>query len=249
MRITRSKGILLVALVSALALMIGQGALATHGNPPVAPHETVPTPVPVGVPVRATCTVDGRVNINPGVSPTPGHNHYVFTATTIDCTDSDPQDNSTDRWNGLYDVDANGGTDGPDHVNSGEPPESDPDGGSDHGEDCELGWSNSSGYSGGDSLTVPGNVHKGDIGATHVPDGQSSPLGSPNWVKFVRTGTVVQAWGELTFGANSHHGAGAVRKFYATLQFTPDQLPPPPQNCAVTPVTGARLTGTATFWG
>jgi hypothetical protein len=253
MRIVRSKGPLLLAFVSALFLIAGSSAIAGHNGPPKTNHESKPAPVRAGTPVRAECEVTGSASpLSPGVSTTPTHGHYTFVDTVITCVDAPDAPGATESWGGSYDVDADGGTDGHDcapAVANGCDNNSavDPTGingshafNDHHGETCASGWSNSHGFSGG---AGGANVNKGDITVTHV----HAPVNhvGTGWVKFVRHGTVVEAWGELTFAATvPEHGSGATRKFHTVLQFTPTT-----GDCEITPATAASLAGEATIWG
>lgn len=226
-----------IGLMMAIALMAAfsglPGALAAHSSHPNASdHESMPTPVPNAP--EGVCVVDGDVDVTPGVNSEHRHNHYTFKNADLRCRSA-----TNPNLDGTFDVDADGGTDGPDG------PATDPTHGDhiDHGETCAEGWSHSSGFSGGSGSA---NVNKGDISAKKTAGAGSVRNGS-GWVKFTRVGTVVIAWGEITFPAAGGNPAFTI-KFYAVLNFTPTAAADWPQGCAgtvATQITKANIDGTA----
>ena len=143
----------------------------------------------------------------------PAHDHYVFTETVIACAGQIVE---------VFDVRADGGSDG--HLVDLIAPAAHPFN-PDHGAVDESAWSHSSQYS-GDKVTTPpapncGSVdvkNKGDIRASST---LRSPLPAPNlgWVKYLRVGPIVHAWGCFQVGGD------AGTHFSADLVFTPTAVP------------------------
>ena len=183
-------------------------AIAGHGDSwsgePTMRHQQAPDK-PLPGRAHTTSDVAGKVTTTPtnlGSNKTDvAHGHYQFIETGLACSGTE---------GGTYDVDVDGGTDGPCQLETrltyyvyddGCPPDSALDW--EHGRTNAAAWSNSSGYSGGSGGA---NANKGDINAS----------GSTGWVKFVRAGTQVEAWGKFTSGGL------AGQCFDAALVFTPD---------------------------
>ena len=204
------------------ALMVG--VLAPNASATHTIHEPIPgnkadfVPQPDGV-----CDVQGTVTTSPGVSATPTHGHYDFVTASITCTAVNPLSTLP---TGAYDVDANGATDG---EGTGDAKPGDE---TYHGETDAIGWSHSGEYvaSGNACDDKKNDSNKGNITATHE-DSQKTLTG---WVKFIRVGSAVEAWGCLAWDNESK---GKIN-FQAELQFIPN---PPDQN----PVTNAILLGAA----
>ncbi len=218
----------------------GGSALASHGGdkPPTSGHEDIPDnkaeflPTPEG-----ECVVTGTVHVddqngNGGVEAEAGnHNHYEFLDSLIQC-ESTPGSVIDD----TFEVIADGGTDGIGVDSNGNVI---------HGENDAIGWSNSSDYGTGqiaawdsgaaancDTGTKAGDdTNKGEIWV----EGQASGKQASGWVKFIREGLVVEAWGCLSL----HNGKGEIL-FEAELEFTPDQ------NQVGDKVKDAELNGVAT---
>lgn len=139
----------------------------SNGSPPNCkfdgPHEAVPKP-PVPSPVKADCVVAGDVVIgqakgakdgqgvepDPGLGGTPNHNHFFFRRVAITCVDrANPV---AGPYTGIFDVEAEGGTDGEAPVPAtpenplGDVNKKDGDAGTNHGETITQGWSHSSLY-------------------------------------------------------------------------------------------------------
>ena len=219
--------------VAFLASTSAPNAWATHGGKPIpfgAWHEARPTNQPVIDAVKATCIILAAVLVANGVGRLPSHDHYRMVSTLIVCNGVPGLSN----LNGSFRVDARGGTDGPCHVSGVIDPQLRcfPPGDTTHGEDTELGWSHSSGFIPNSPLPLCGKrpalmTNKGNIFAR-----RGSKLGT-GWVKFVRVGSVVSAWGCLHWRLGKKDLA-----FTAQLNFTPGLLLP-------TKIRRARLTGTA----
>jgi len=219
----------IVVLVGLLVLgnVVAPSAFAGHETGPKkgkagGPHEDPPTNLQVVLP-ESVCTVTGSVGTAPGV-PIIGasHNHYTFVDTGITCISvlGGPA--------GDFDVTAMGGTDGPPTVRNLDEIVV----GSDvvrHGEWGLLGWSHSSGYP-GSNLACDGKKNlpnKGYIAVSGVDSGDG-------WVKFIRLGPVVHAWGCLDLALNG------LKFFNAELLFEAD-----PPNTETLKFETAALTGVA----
>ena len=185
----------------------------------------------------------------PEVNDDPSHSHYTFLDTAIICGDSSKLTVE------IFDVSATGGNDGHiidvidddngdpielDCTDSVLPGDVDPGTkpgctGDDHGFNPHHGsvnesaWSHSSDYAPGaddgtcnDNPTVPVHANKGNITAT----GTLSKIG-PNegWVKYLRVGPVVHAWGSFYSGPYAANKGGCVN-FSAELLFTPTGTAP-----------------------
>ena len=231
-----------VALLSAAALGPSP-AFANHGTgtPPSNPaggyHEEMPE---LAVPTPADlCIVSGQVLPGdpfdtaahspeaPLVNDDPSHSHFTFVESIINCTQTGP-----------LAVDATGGNDGhmldilgvPDVVDT-TPLELDPvtddsaqhEFDAHHGSVNESAWSNSSTYDGGqggghsNACADGQNNNKGDISIIRQSDGAPGK----GWVKYVRVGVVVYAWGCFNQGS----AAGANNHFGSTLVILPDLVP------------------------
>lgn len=213
-------------------------ALATHGGddnkPPTTDHEGMPENMSDFVPVaEGECVVQGEVHVddedgNGGVAvDVVNHNHYEFTDTNIDCTSANP------LLSGVFTVQAQGGTDG--NV---------PTVG--HGENDAIGWSHSSQFGNQvanwdsaeaancDIKTKTGDANKGEIWV------QQGSIEGSGWVKFIREGTEVEAWGCISTTDND--GVTTLIFFQAPLVFTPTDEPDPNDP----KVKNAILNGTAT---
>jgi len=201
-------GLLMVGSFVAPSASAGHGTSAKGGKAS-GPHEDPPTNLQVVLP-ESVCTVTGAVGTAPGV-PIIGasHNHFTFVDTGITCT------SVLGGPSGTFSVMADGGSDGPGPIRNideiGPGTLTDP---FRHGEWGLLGWSHSSGYSGtlcgpiGDPKRV-NHVNKGDISVAGTDTGTG-------WVKFIRLGPVVHAWGCLNLAVNG------LNYFNAELVFAAD---------------------------
>lgn len=170
---------------------------AGKGAPGTEPgwHEDIPDKE---VTDGAPCTVDGDVTTShsghddSGAEPTFGHGHYTFIGVEIACVGIE----------GNLNVLADGAFDGPsdDPVTGGGY-------NTDHGSSTPIAWSHCEGYSGG-CPEDNSNVNKGDISS-------SGGVTGSGWVKFIRVGPAVEAWG--TIGSCT---------FSAELIFSPVLTPP-----------------------
>lgn len=214
----------ITALLAAVFIggLAAPNALASHKIPPKGTstdHENLPTNKPVITEAKAHCTVDGQVALTNGLSGQKSHDHFAFSTTQIICTPADPTNPQHVNLAGAFDVNADGGTDGHDENSKDET----------HGEDCESGYSHSDGYSdpaitekptGGEGIPpVPkdDDQNKGDISVAR--GGSKDAIG---WVKFVRVGSVVEAWGWLDWDADGDDTGKKEDKFVAELNFTPN---------------------------
>lgn len=210
--------------VLASVLLVGSlgaaPAVADHGGkkPPQTGHEAIPTDPTDFVPApEGACTWKSSVSVddqngNGGISADEvNHNHYVSFLVppfdSIDCTS--PTNPVLDQ---SFNMEVDGGTDGVVPMVG-------------HGENVSIGWSNSSGYGDG-SITAwdgaaaascdartPGDQNKGDIWVAGLATGNQAS----GWMKFVRQGAELYAWGCLGL---SNGKANIV--FQAWLQFIPE---------------------------
>lgn len=229
------------ALLTAFALVSTPASANHHGTgdgwPDGGGHENEPKPLQVTAPPHSTCAVTGQVTTDadgnpadgdeettggpqhlpvpdpPGdpVTGNPSHSHYNFLDTAIACVGTVTQ---------VFDVEADGGNDGhrsPDNPQAAHPFNNH------HGSVNFSAWSNSALYSGDKGTLVAPHpcrptavTNKGDISATPTVPPQPANLG---WVKYVRVGALVHAWGCFQAGPN----AGTT--FSADLDFTPTNVP------------------------
>lgn len=191
-----ASALLVGALASSPAL--GHGGGKTVDDPPPAPHEDIPTDAAdFATAPEGECVVTGQVHVDDendqgGVAPDEfNHNHYRFVDALITCESA-----TNEFLSDTFNVIADGGTDG------GVPgaPDVDP-----HGENDSIGWSHSDKYDTGEiaakdsgdaascDARTPDDENKGDIWV----QGQNSGEEASGWVKFVREGGVVEAYGCL----------------------------------------------------
>ncbi len=193
-------------------------------------HEAMPTNADSFVPVpESVCVMTGAVHFDDqngtgGISADEfNHNHYTFLTGSMDCT------STVNDLNGVFDVEADGGTDGGLGVGA-------------HGESRATGWSHSSNYDDGSIANKDSTAaascdskksvtNKGDIWV----ENNSNNKEASGWVKFIREGTDVEAWGCLS----PHDGAADIL-FQAQLVVL--------EQCDEigTKVKNATVTGTAT---
>lgn len=241
-----------VALMSALAT---PHALATHDDqksPPLDTHVPMSLNIPAITNVKAVCEVHGIVHVDDqfgtgGLNATDhNHNHYVFTETSITCTDTNPLDDQDIGVGSSFRVWADGGSDGclPTAMQTkdlnnctslkleGKIPG--------HGEWDGLGWSHGSGYANNSINTHPApptqpwgpaplcdskkpDNQKGDI---HVEDLDETGKFADGWVKFFRELAHVDAWGCLQWKEDPNKKKDF---FIALLIFTPTDPPGTPK--------------------
>lgn len=227
----------------------------TGTNWPLGPHEEQPEPKLVAEPNMLCAVTGGvtvpiytpggpqHSVVIPEVNDDPSHSHYTFLDTAIICGDISKLGVE------IFDVSATGGNDG--HMidviddDNGDPieldcidgllpgdvdPGSKPCGGPDHGFNDHHGsvnesaWSHSSGYPGDPGLCDDngGAANKGSITATGTV---SKPGPNEGWVKYVRVGPVVHAWGSFYIGPYATNKGGCAN-FSAELLFTPTGTAP-----------------------
>lgn len=208
--------LLLVVPLFGASFLIASPASANHGDqtasnnqcpgptqgkdnfPLAGTHESAPLPVPVvpdttGV-ALGKVTTDG---LDPGAHDVT-HGHYEFVSATV---------TAVGAHGGDYAVNASGGFDGPDQLDSKGDSHS-PAGSLVHGSHNAVAWSHSRNANG-----TSNGTNEGKISVTNSL-GQTS-TGS---VKFVRVLTNVTAWGTVAGPAGNFN-------FLADLEFTPEPNP------------------------
>ncbi len=211
-------------------------ALATHSNgdkeSPPAPHEAMPDNQPTITNVKGACEVAGEVAIdeldgakqptgNGGVSAEEAnHNHFSFIDTVIVCEGTDENLLGDDLIE-AFTVEASGATDGchpaaGGNVQNCSNDSKDPNQ-TGHGEWDGIGWSHGDNFAGnnvaacGKNGTSTQNLGEIEVRANDIDKD------AEGWVKFVRVGTVVDAWGALDW----EEPGKKVDCFRAQLDFIP----------------------------
>lgn len=185
-----------------------------------------------------------HANVIPNVNDDPAHSHYTFEEGTIlacvgtnfgspvgaETLDVVAVGGNDGHIVDAYDPSAIGGANGDpvelDPFDDASPGDADNGGTNDdhdyndhHGSVNESAWSHSSKYS-GEGGPGGANVNKGDIDATGTLVGSQGT----GYVKYVRVGLVVFAWGVFDDAASTPNLAD--KKWNATLLFTPTGVNP-----------------------